>query len=280
MALGPARNQRDPDPMPDDLWLEHEGGGPLMATAIHAGHEVRGELVPLLAIDAPTRSREEDSYTDYWARVVPTWILPTRSRFEVDLNRRRDNAIYTGPEVAWDLDVWREPPDSGVVARSRAEYDSFYSELQRLLDSLSSRHEHLAVLDLHSYNHRREGPDALPAPPSENPEVNVGTGSLDRELFGSLVDRFMADLAGFDFLGRRLDVRENVKFRGRHLARWIHEHYPGRVAVLSIEFKKFYMDEWTGLGHIDQIQAIRDALSSTVPGLLEELALLDELHDP
>ncbi|MGD8743873.1 MAG: hypothetical protein PVH46_10665, partial [Granulosicoccaceae bacterium] len=57
----------------------------------------------------------------------------------------------------------------------------------------------------------------------------------------------------------------------RQLAQWIHNNYPDTICVLSIEFKKFYMDEWTGVADIDQIQAIRDALHSTVPGILEEL---------
>ncbi len=239
------------------FWLEQSGEG------------------PLLAIDAPARAREEDPHTDYWARVVPTWLVPTQSRFEVDLNRERSESVYARPEMAWDLDLWRHPLPPDLVERSHQEYDDFYRELRRLLDGLARRYAHLVVLDLHSYNHRRRGPDAAPSDPNANPEVNVGTGSLDRERFGALVDRFIADLAAFDFLGRHLDVREDVKFRGRQLARWIHREYPGRVATLSIEFKKFYMDEWTGVGDVEQITAIRAALAGTVPGLLEELDVLD-----
>jgi hypothetical protein len=44
--------------------------------------------------------------------------------------------------------------------------------------------------------------------------------------------------------------------------------------VLSIEFKKFFMDEWTG--DLDEVQhdAIGRALAGTVPGVLEELQRL------
>lgn len=36
------------------------------------------------------------------------------------------------------------------------------------------------MLGLHSHNHRRDGADAAAAPQSENPEVNVGRGSVDQ----------------------------------------------------------------------------------------------------
>lgn len=255
----------------DTLFIEHEGEGPLMATAIHAGHEIRRELVPLVALNDAQRTREEDPYTDYWVKVVPTWLVPTHSRFEVDLNRPRDEAVYLMPEMAWDLHVWQKPLREEMIERSLAEYDAFYAELKRILDAMAQRYSRIVVFDLHAYNYRRRGPAAEPADPKTHPEVNIGTGSMDRRLCGHIVERFMADLRAFDFLGRRLDVRENVKFKGRQLAQWIHQNYPGIACVIAIEFKKFYMDEWTGVGDVEQIQAIQRALQSTIPGILEAL---------
>ena len=54
------------------------------------------------------------------------------------------------------------------------------------------------------------------------------------------------DLHAFDFLGRHLDVRENIKFIGRQFPTWVHSHYKQSACVLAVEFKKFYMDEWSG----------------------------------
>jgi hypothetical protein len=158
-----------------------------------------------------------------------------------------------------------------MVERSLAEYDAFYAELKQVLDRMAQHHPRIVIFDLHAYNYRREGPDAPPADAGTHPEVNIGTGSLDRAICGHIVERFMTDLRQFDFLGRHLDVRENVKFKGRHLAQWIHENYPGTACVIAIEFKKFYMDEWTGIGDVEQIQAIQAALQSTIPGILKEL---------
>ncbi len=257
------------------LWIEKEGEGPIVATAIHAGHEVRRELLPLLTLDEPTRAREEDPYTDDWVKVVPSWIAFKRSRFEIDLNRPPEGAVYLEPEMAWGLHIWKHPLSKADIEQSQNEYNAFYRELHRLLTRISAHHKHFVVLDLHSYNYRRPGPHEPPEDPRQNPDVNVGTGSLDRKLYGHIVDRFIEELKSYDFMGHHLDVRENVKFKGRQLARWIHENFPGSACVLSIEFKKFFMDEWTGVGDIEMIETIRDALHATLPGILEELKAME-----
>lgn len=127
------------------------------------------------------------------------------------------------------------------------------------------------VLDIHSYNHRRGGAHEAPEPVADNPEVNVGTGSVDKSRWGPVIERFMRDLAARHVRGHQLDVRENVRFAGGQLARWVNDRYPGQGCALAIEVKKTFMDEWTGLvddGHLDEL---RDALAATRPGLLKRL---------
>jgi len=97
---------------------------------------------------------------------------------------------------------------------------------------------------------------------------------MDRRRWAPLIDRFLADLAGFDFLGRRLDVRENVKFRGGQFSRWIHQTFPESVCALAAEVKKSFMDEWTGQLDRDRHEAVRRALESAAAGVREELAAL------
>jgi hypothetical protein len=251
-----------------------QGDGPIVATAIHDGHELREEVAALTALSDAARLREEDPYTGGWTRVAPTRLVASRSRFETDLNRPRERAVYAEPADAWGLDLWKKPPPQELLARSLDEYDAFYAELARLLSARIERFGGVVVLDLHSYNHRRGGPDGPPADPRENPEVNVGTGTLDRERWGPLIDRFIADLRGHDFLGRSLDVGENVKFRGGNMSRWIHETFPEQACSVAVEFKKFFMDEWSGEVDPRVHDAIAPALRSTLPGLREVLERL------
>ena len=82
------------------------------------------------------------------------------------------------------------------------------------------------------------------------------------------------DLRAYDFPGGRLDVRENVRFRGGHFPAWVHQSFPRSGCALAIEIKKFFMDEWTGEPDQLQLDAVGEALKSTVPGVLEELGKL------
>lgn len=77
--------------------------GPVVATAIHAGHDLRTELVPLMALPEPDRFREEDPFTDLIIKDIPSRLEVHRSRFEVDMNRAADEAVYRRPEDCWDL---------------------------------------------------------------------------------------------------------------------------------------------------------------------------------
>jgi N-formylglutamate amidohydrolase len=256
------------------IWETHRGRGCLVATAIHDGHAVREEVDELLALTDEERLREEDPYTGFWTELSSNRVIGLRSRFEVDLNRPRDQAVYITEEHAWGLRVWRNQPDLELLDRSLGEYDAFYKAMYRHMNELEDRHGHFVVFDLHSYNHCRSGPDSPPADPTGNPDVNVGTGTMIRERWSPIVDRFIQDLSSFDFPGRQLDVRENVRFRGGNFPRWIHQHFPKTGCALAIEVKKFFMDEWTGEADLQGVEAIREALESTVPGVLEELEKL------
>lgn len=247
------------------------GDSPIAAAAIHAGHAVRSRVAELLALDEDVRLREEDPNTDVLARSASTRFIGCKSRFEVDLNRPRDKAVYAAPEDAWGLQVWRDalPPD--VVSESLEIYDAFYAAVHVALTHLVKRFGRVVVLDVHSYNHRRGGADGQADDPAANPEINVGTGSVDREAWGPLVDRFIADLGRARSSGRKLDVRENVKFRGGHFPQWINANFAGAVCALAVEFKKTFMDEWTGELDRDALHELVNALASTHPGLLASL---------
>lgn len=248
-----------------------ETASPLVATAIHAGHDLRPEVAALMVLDDPLRFREEDPFTDGWTSLGGTCVVVNRSRFEVDLNRPREEAVYATCDQSWGLQVWDAPLPDEVRERSLGLHDDFYRQLGGVLDRAVARHGRFVVYDLHSYNHRRGGPGVAPQPPADNPDINLGTGTMDRRRWGAVADRFLADLSRHDLEGHRLDVRENVRFRGGYLSRWVHETYPRRGCALAIEVKKIFMDECTGEFDETLHKAVHEALIATVPGVLEAL---------
>ncbi|WP_456323574.1 N-formylglutamate amidohydrolase [Hydrogenimonas sp.] len=253
-------------------WTMCPAEGPIVAAAIHDGHDLSEEVAAFIAIDEATRLREEDPCTYRMTSIADNRLTVSASRFLVDLNRPREKAVYLKPEDAWGLDVWECFPNEKMIEHALGLYDLFYKELYEFLSNLKKRYGFFVVLDLHSYNHRREGPDAPPEDPRMNPDINVGTATLwNRTLWEPLIETFMSDLQRFDYFGRTLDVRENVKFQGGYMAEWIHSNFKESGCVLSIEIKKFFMDEWSG--HIDllKVEKIHTLLKSAMPGIEHSL---------
>ena len=254
--------------------LEGDWSGQLVATAIHNGHDLRPEIAAAMVLDEAVRLREEDPFTDVIGAAAPARVVAHRSRFEVDLNRPRDTAVYRTPDDCWGLEVWREDPlPDDLVEGSLDYYDAFYAELGRRLDEVAARGP-FVVYDVHSYNLRRDGADGAEAPVEENPEVNLGTGTVD-ERFAPVVEAFTRSLEAQEVDGHRLDVRENVKFEGRALAWWVHERYAGVGVCLALEFKKTFMDEWTGEPDEQHLQELQRALAATHEPVLEALRSLE-----
>lgn len=255
-------------------WTITRGTGPIVITAIHAGHGLRDELLPYMALDDGARLREEDPFTDQWTALSSRRVVVETSRFEVDLNRAAADAIYTTPEDAWGLDVWKSTLPDELLRRSRSKWQTFYADMATYLDAVHDACGPFVVLDIHSYCHRRGGPLAAPADSARNPDVNLGTGSIHDPRWAPLIARMLSDLRAYEIgQGQHLDARENVNFRGGYFSRWINQRYGGEACAIAIEFKKTFMDEWTGQLDRAHLASLIGALASTLPGIGEKIAL-------
>ena len=245
-------------PHPNAWWTVQRGEGPIVATAIHDGTRLRAEVAAAMKLAPHDRLREEDPFTGQAILDVPTHIIAHVSRFEYDLNRAADEAIYQTPEQAWGLDIWHSPLTEASVQRSRDLHGAYYQMLGHLLDDVAGRHDRFVMIDVHSYNHRRDGPDGAPTDPAKAPDVNIGTFSMPRDHWAPVMDPLIEAMAGFDFNGRRLDVRENIAFQGKgEQTRFVHERYPNQGCAIALEFKKFFMDEWSGQPDPAELDAMR-----------------------
>jgi hypothetical protein len=252
------------------FWSIDFGNSPVIGTAIHDGHFIRMDIADLMALSPEKRLREEDPFTGEMVAGLTNRIVVHHSRFEVDLNRATDEAIYLKPEQSWGLEVWNQTLPEQASRQSLDFHADYYAMLETVLSTLERRHGAFVVLDVHSYNHRRQGADAPATAQAEAPDINIGTFSMDRSRWGDVVSAVGHHFASATIGGRRLDVRENVAFQGKgEQTRFIHERFAENGCAIAIEFKKFFMDEWTGKPDARVVADIREAIATLQP-VLEE----------
>ncbi|KRG70683.1 hypothetical protein ABB29_05310 [Pseudoxanthomonas dokdonensis] len=255
--------------MPDwDLVIGH---GPVLVTAIHDGHAIRNSLLPHLAIDEASRRREEDPMTAALTRAGDVRLVARQSRFQVDLNRPRHKCISSDPADTWGLQIWKPGLPGAELDASMREHDQFYTLVRALIDALLKQWGKVLLVDVHSYNHRRDGPQGPVAPMLGNPDIELGVTTLDRTRWGSVAKRFADVLRDHPINDAKPDVRENIRFpTGGYFPEWVYATYGDKVCTISPEYKKIFMDEWTGKLDIAALEHCRDGLQHAIDAVRPE----------
>lgn len=226
---------------------------PAIFTAIHAGNSVQEQLLAKLALEEEERRYEEDPFTGDMLASFPIVLEGLESRYQYDLNRHPDSAIY---EEAWGKKVWAAP----LTARERQEsilrHHSYYKVLHTLLSVLEKKFHRCIVYDLHSYNHKRLAGNA--------PLFNIGTHFIDKALFQPVLSHLKKQLVKAEFLNLENRVAFDDVFAGKgYQAAFIHEQH-SRSLCVPLEVKKVYMDETTGELYPLMLEEITGALKQAL----------------
>lgn len=246
-------------------WDIVTGHGPVIAAAVHDGHRMRPELLPHLEIDEAGRRRDEDPMTGLFTEVGDVRLRVRTSRFEVDLNRPRALALSTDPEDTWGIRFWKGALPDGELERSLAIHDRFRAMFTELMERMIDQWGGVLVIDIHSYNHRRDGAHAEPAEAQGNPDIDLGLTTLHPERWGAVAERFTRELARHRVAGREPDVRANVRYpTGGDFPEWVYATWGEAVCTITVEYKKIYMDEWTGQVDLEAAEDLRDGLQAAV----------------
>ncbi|UCE05903.1 MAG: N-formylglutamate amidohydrolase [bacterium] len=213
-------------------------------TAIHAGNRIRDDLQDVIKISLADRYREEDPGTEKFIQEFPIQIIARDSRFEYDINRSSDRAVYLTPDMAWGLNVWKHPLTQEEINISLAKHREFHQLMDVVVDYLLQQNKFAIIFDLHSYCYQRE--ERLPWHVNEDPDINLGTEAMNPSTFDNMIKEFLNRLAKISVDGHLISVAENKKFKGGYLARRLCARNHDTLAVFAIEFKKIFMNEWTG----------------------------------
>lgn len=215
---------------------------PCIVTAIHAGHRVRAELLPLMSISEQERLLEEDPATDILIQGNPNTVWGLDSRSEYDLNRPPENALPLTSEMFWGKQVFHTEPTADMNRRSLEKLEAFYLFIGSCAKIILERFAGCLVYDIHSYNISRQVRRGFTSPPL----FNIGTVLLNRTEWQANIDSWRMQLEKIQIPGVATAVAENMVFAGKgELCRRITAWDPN-ILVLPTEISKVYMNEHTG----------------------------------
>lgn len=215
---------------------------PYIVTAIHAGHGVRAELLPLMGMSEEERLFEEDPTTDILIRGNHNTLWGLDSRSEYDLNRPPELALPLTPDMFWGKQVYQTAPSDDMNRHSLKKYDDFYLFIGSCIKIILERFGACLVYDIHSYNISRQIRQGFTSPPL----FNIGTVLLDRLKWQTSIDDWRRQLEKIQIAGVATTVAENKVFAGKgELCRRISAWDPN-ILVLPTEISKVYINEHSG----------------------------------
>ncbi|MEX0312710.1 MAG: N-formylglutamate amidohydrolase [Allomuricauda sp.] len=233
---------------------------PYVCGAVHDGHQFRKSLWDNCIHTEYERWYEEDPCTKQMVQSFPIVMAGCDSRFEYDLNRPPETAIF---ETAWGKQLWREALPEKEKQHSLNKHENFYRVVQALITKLESKFQNVIVFDMHSYNWKRWD--------REVPVWNLGTSNIDNARFGDLIETWRAMLESIKLPhGVATTSKINDTFQGNgHFLKYITKNFKNTL-VLATEISKIYCDELTGIIFPEVVQSVEDQLKVLIPKMVDE----------
>lgn len=228
---------------------------PFICTAIHHGSGMDKKMNDLCLLNKQDRWREEDPLTGDFIGSLPIRMIAHDSRYEYDLNRRLEDAVY---EEAWGKSVWVYELSALEKEQSYKKHRAFYTVLKALVSKIERKFGGVIIYDIHSYNYQRGKIH------NDYPVFNLGTDQVDKKRYSKYVTKFIKELEKIKFKNIENVVRENEVFYGRgYLAEFVMETF-NNVVVLPLEIKKIYCDEQTGDVFPSVVETITEGLKKAI----------------
>ncbi len=225
---------------------------PYVCGAVHDGHQFRKELWPNCLHTEYERWFEEDPATKEMIQSHPIVIAGMDSRFEYDLNRSPETAIYTD---AWGKQLWKSPLSTEMKEKSLQKHANFYKVVQALIHKVEEKFGKCIVYDIHSYNWQRWT--------REVPMWNLGTANVDYKRFGKIIESWRAILEKMPLPnGIKSTSKINDTFQGNgYFLKYITQNFDNTL-VLATEAKKLYCDELNQIMYPEVVAAIEKYLKT------------------
>jgi N-formylglutamate deformylase len=231
-----------------DIFTLHRGRAPLLVSLPHDGTHVPEAIAPRLTPSArgvPDTDWHVARLYDFARELGASILVPTHSRYVVDLNRGEDDtALYPGQNTTGLCPVRQfdgspvyldggEPTPDEVRGRVDRYWRPYHEALREELDRLRAMHGRVVLWEGHSI--RGELPWLFPG---RLPDLNLGTAG-GSSCSPELARRLGLALAGQD----TYDWVANGRFKGGHITRHYGQPEQGVEAVQLEIAQRCYMDE-------------------------------------
>ncbi|WP_442265991.1 N-formylglutamate amidohydrolase [Tenacibaculum sp. ZS6-P6] len=220
---------------------------PYVCGAVHDGHQFRKELWSNCLHTEYDRWYEEDPCTKQMIAFHPIVIAGLDSRFEYDLNRAPDNAIY---EDAWGKQLWKTSLPGEQKSKSLQKHSAFYKVVHALIHKIEDKFGMCIVYDMHSYNWQRWD--------REVPTWNLGTSNVDQIRFKQEIESWRAILEEMPLpKGIKSTSKINDTFQGNgYFLKYITQNFKNTL-VLATEIAKVYCDELNQIIYPEVVHAVK-----------------------
>jgi hypothetical protein len=228
---------------------------PYACAAIHDGHQFRKELWENCLHTEYDRWYEEDPETKNMISTHPIVIAGCDSRFEYDLNRPPEEAVF---ETAWGKQLWQQPLPELMKEKSLNKHENFYKVIAALITKLEEKFDICVVYDMHSYNWQRW--DRVV------PTWNLGTTNIDNNRFEKAVESWRKSLSEIAFPDSiESSAKVNDTFQGNgYFLKFITKKFKNTL-VLATEIAKVYCDEVNQIIYPEVVDTIANALKKRLP---------------
>ncbi len=223
--------------------------------AVHDGHQFRKELWDNCLHSEYERWYEEDPETKNMVNSHPIVIAGMDSRFEYDLNRAPETAIYVD---AWGKQLWKNPLPTEMKQKSLDKHANFYKVVHALINKIESKFGVCIVYDMHSYNWKRWD--------REVPTWNLGTSNVDNMRFDREIESWRHSLSELNLPnGIKSTSKINDTFQGNgYFLKYITNTFKNTL-VLATEIAKVYCDEYEYIMYPEVVAAVEKQLKVRLP---------------
>lgn len=222
--------------------------------AVHNGNQFRKELWDNCLHSAYERWYEEDPCTKEMVQSHPIVIAGCDSRFEYDLNRPPETAIY---EDAWGKKLWEKPLSKEMYAKSIKKHHNFYKVVHALLSKIEEKFGVCVVYDMHSYNWKRWD--------REVPTWNLGTKNINNDRFSNQIESWRNTLENTPFphsIPSTAKINDTF-FGNGYFLKYITANFKNTL-VLATEIAKIYCDEIEQIIFPEVVRTVENFLKKEV----------------